>query len=63
MCSSDLASDPDVADGPKYDCGPDASPIVAEDGKTRCEFIADEQDNAHVVFSNVRFHEVEVSAN
>ncbi len=58
-----VGADPNVADGPKYDCGPHSTPAVGEDGKSRCEFLFEDVDHARVIYRNVRFHEVEVSAN
>lgn len=54
-----IETDP-AQDFPEYVCGKNATPKVAEDGKTRCEFLFDEVAGSRVVYKSVRFHEVDV---
>jgi dipeptidyl aminopeptidase/acylaminoacyl peptidase len=56
---------PDAENAPVFDCSRTAAGLepMGLDGKKHCEFLFEERANAHVLLRDLRFHQVEVSAN
>jgi len=56
---------PDAENAPVFDCSRTTAGLepMGLDGKKHCEFLSEERANAHVRLRDLRFHQVEVSAN